>query len=284
MAVRKETFRWQLVANREVSGSPKVTKSSLAYQNYSKEPHDEALCYNQIMNKLISKKQIFTLILIALVLLIGILAFLYFNNNHESNSVNNIDDNGYNIEVKLVDALSSKSIANTGVNISSDNGIRCIVAGCDTNSQNWAGTSNENGLIFVSSKIINNTTTLTATGYGGGRDLGKDSDKTGNNWTLELDSDINTKDFSMRLKLVNSKTNDSLANVSMIITKDKKCVTVECNNYVFKGKTNNLGNIYHPSLPGLDDYLVVVDGYIPKIINPGWVNYRIIMDPYPLID
>ena len=28
VACRKETFRWQLVANREVSGSPEVTKSS----------------------------------------------------------------------------------------------------------------------------------------------------------------------------------------------------------------------------------------------------------------
>jgi hypothetical protein len=94
------------------------------------------------------------------------------------------------IKVKLLNALSKQAIANTDVNIYSDNGIRCITTPCDTDGQEWKGMLDNNGVIVIPMEIINEVTNIAATGYEAGRDLVKDSQKiSDNDWVMELVAD-----------------------------------------------------------------------------------------------
>ena len=45
------------------------------------------------------------------------------------------------MHVRLLDAATAKPIANTDVELWSDNGIRCIKAPCPTDGKQWKGTS-----------------------------------------------------------------------------------------------------------------------------------------------
>jgi hypothetical protein len=115
-----------------------------------------------------------TAVTILLVALISVLATLYLNRS---------------IELKLVDAYTGKVITNTGVEIYSDNGIRCTMAPCPTDSQDWNGESDSNGLINFPSKTINYSTIILVKGYGSG-DLNKDPEKSFDNWTIKLNQDL----------------------------------------------------------------------------------------------
>lgn|GEM_PF-7127311 len=95
------------------------------------------------------------------------------------------------LNIKLLDSVSKRPITDTDVNIYSDNGIRCITVPCNTEGQEWNGKSDDNGVITIPVKLVNTVTTLTATGYGSGKDLTKDSQKKSNSdWVLELDMDV----------------------------------------------------------------------------------------------
>ena len=184
------------------------------------------------------------------------------------------------IKVKLLDAFSGKKISLTDVRIYSDNGIRCVTTPCNTEGQEWIGKSDIDGVILVPLKIINEVTTITATGYKSGRDLNKDSEKINiNNWSIELDPDSKIDNFERRLKLIDSATGQALINTAVWIIKSQNCVPpVLCTDYVFSGTTNVFGNVYYPlSSLGIGDRWVFVNGHSPAKMPTGWINYKVIL-------
>ncbi len=129
-------------------------------------------------------KKVLVILLVGLLLGVGVGYFVF----GEKGAVP-VTQNGI-IKVKLLNALSKQAIANTDVNIYSDNGIRCITTPCDTDGQEWKGKSDNNGVIVIPMGIINEVTNIAATGYEAGRDLVKDSQKISNNdWVMELVAD-----------------------------------------------------------------------------------------------
>lgn len=61
---------------------------------------------------------------------------------------------GENIRLQLFDAWSGELIANTDINVESDNGIRCIKAPCPTNGKQWAGRSDGAGLVTIPKSVL----------------------------------------------------------------------------------------------------------------------------------
>lgn len=183
------------------------------------------------------------------------------------------------VKVKLVDAFSGNIIPDADVKIYSDNGVRCFTTPCNTEGQEWNGKSDGDGIVIVPKKVINEVTTITATGYGSGRDLNRYADKiTDSEWTIELDPDYKTDNFEKRLKLVDSISGEPLRDVSVWMTNNVSCHPPECSDYIFSGTTNALGNFYyHPSVIR-DNNWIYVDGYKPAIYRSGGANRTISLD------
>ena len=185
------------------------------------------------------------------------------------------------IQVKLIDAYSGQLISNVDVRIYSDNGIRCFTTPCNTEGQEWNGKTDSNGFISIPSKIINQSTGITAIGYKSGRDLGKDSEKiTKYDWLMELDPDSKIDNFERRFKLIDSQSQKPLTNISMWITNNQNCKPPQCSDYSFSGNTNLIGNIYFPisSISGKDNTWIFVNDYKPAKSPSGWVNFKVILE------
>ena len=182
------------------------------------------------------------------------------------------------IKVELLNAFSGQAISNTDVKIYSDNGIRCFTTPCNTEGQEWTGRSDSGGIISIPSKVINVVTTITATGYKSGRDLGKDSEKNDNNWLIELDSDSKIDNFERRLKFIDSQTQKPLSNTTLWITNNQNCRPPQCSDYCFTGITNDQGNIYYPISSIKNNSWVFVNNYKVIKFRTGWVNFKVILE------
>ena len=176
------------------------------------------------------------------------------------------------VRVRLLDAFSGKIISNSDVEVSSDNGIRCIQAPCPTNNKQWRGKSDANAYVVVPTNILQQNTSISTPAYGGGTDLISGSEKKGLDgaWVVELIPN-HTFDSSgpylHRLKLVDAKSNRPLMNTKVRVSFDE--------GESFEGRTNSLGYIFFPvaKAKGKDGW-VVVSGYGRTKINWGWVNYK----------
>ncbi len=94
------------------------------------------------------------------------------------------------IRVTVLDSASGKPVAAIEVRIHSDNGVRCITAPCPTNAMDWKGFTDAEGMFKLPKKILQQSTTITATGHSAGKDLGRDASKSKpDEWVIELDPD-----------------------------------------------------------------------------------------------
>ncbi len=187
-------------------------------------------------------------------------------------------------KVTLLDAYSGQQISNTAVTIYSDNGIRCIMAPCPTEEQEWTGKSDDQGVVSFPSGMINVNTHITAAGYRSGRNLGSDGEKISyTDRILELDPDSKTDNRERRFKLIDSQSKKSLANVSMWITNNQNCKPPHCSGYIFSGNTNSIGNIYFPIslVTSKGATWVFVDGYKPAKAPVGLSNFEVILEKEP---
>jgi hypothetical protein len=69
------------------------------------------------------------------------------------------------IELLVLDKSTDRPISNRATQIHSDNGVRCITTPCPTNSKNWQGKTNRQGIVSIPKQIIQSSTTLTMKGY-----------------------------------------------------------------------------------------------------------------------
>lgn len=173
------------------------------------------------------------------------------------------------VRVKLLDEFSGEVISNSDVEVSSDNGIRCIQPPCDTNPKQWRGRSDANGYVVVPTGILQQITSISTPSHRGGKDLvgGSEQDMNGA-WVVELIPN-HTYDFwpsSYRLKLIDAESSKPLINTQVDVSLAE--------GESFEGKTNSLGYIFFPvKKTGVDSW-VVVTGYRRAKIDWGWVNYK----------
>lgn len=76
------------------------------------------------------------------------------------------------LKLLVVSISTEKPIANRSVTINSDNGVRCVMAPCPTNSKQWQGRTNRQGLVVIPQKVIQQSTTIKIPGYMA-KDLGE---------------------------------------------------------------------------------------------------------------
>jgi hypothetical protein len=69
------------------------------------------------------------------------------------------------IKLLVMDKSTDRPLSNRSTQIHSDNGIRCITTPCPTNSKNWQGRTNHQGVVFIPQQIMQSSTTLTMKGY-----------------------------------------------------------------------------------------------------------------------
>jgi hypothetical protein len=69
------------------------------------------------------------------------------------------------LQLTVINKNTKKPIANRAVTVNSDNGIRCIKAPCPTNSMQWQGQTNRQGVVVIPHKVIQKSTTMTVPGY-----------------------------------------------------------------------------------------------------------------------
>ncbi len=69
------------------------------------------------------------------------------------------------VSIKLIDASTKRIIANTAVEVRSNNGIICKRAPCPNNSLTWKGVSGADGLARIPSCVIQYSTTLIVADY-----------------------------------------------------------------------------------------------------------------------
>jgi hypothetical protein len=77
------------------------------------------------------------------------------------------------IELLILDRATYKPIVNRSTQIYSNNGIRCVTTPCPTNTKNWEGATDRQGVVLIPKQVIQSSTTLTLNGYAAA-DLGKD--------------------------------------------------------------------------------------------------------------
>lgn len=228
--------------------------------------------------KLTGSYKVFFVALVSLLLILGVAYTNHRYGNLLTDKLGQKSTSG-TVKVSLLDAFSGQVISNVAVRVYSDNGIRCFQAPCNTEVQEWHGRSDNNGFVFIPSKIINKVTTISATGYKAGRDLNKDSEKIADNyWVIELDPDSKIDNFERRLKLVDSQTQKPISNILVWITNSQNCQPPECADYSFGGETNKLGNVYYPASTIKDNSWILVKGYKSKRFPVGWVNFKVSLD------
>ncbi len=74
---------------------------------------------------------------------------------------------GDSVQVKLVDALDARPLANAEVQLSSDNGIRCVRAPCPTASRSWQGRTDAGGRVTIPTNVLQASSSVTAAGEEG---------------------------------------------------------------------------------------------------------------------
>lgn len=161
-----------------------------------------------------------------------------------------------NIKIQLLDVRTTKPIANSDVEVWSDNGVRCNVAPCPTNGKAWNGKSDARGHVVIPRSFIQETTVLSTPGHDGkSLELAAGSPPT---LVVELvPKDPNNTGLPERaFKLFDAATNKPLDGVG---------ARVELGSTErLETKTNALGYIFIPlekAMPVLDDTWVVASGH-----------------------
>ena len=184
---------------------------------------------------------------------------------------------GDSVRVQFLDATSAQPIANTDIELWSDNGIRCIQAPCPTNGKQWKGRSDAFGRMVIPKSALNTTTTLKSAIYHG--DLVQDaSPNGGGTWAIELFAEEAGVPGPHPLKLIDARTHKAIANTP---------VRIETRDSHGPGSTqsvssNALGYIFVPfqmAVKGAENSWVVTSGYRDAHIDFAWARRRMSLTP-----
>ncbi len=181
--------------------------------------------------------------------------------------------NGETVRVKLLDAVSGEVIANSEVNVQSDNGIRCVRPPCPTNHRSWKGTTDDRGYVLVPKGMVQQVTRINTPSHEEGRDLVRDAKQNAAGfWIAELlpnhifDGPILG---SRAIKLIDAQTKRAIANRTARITLGET-ETIEL-------KTNVLGYIFIPLEKAAEDTWVTIPGYRRSKIDFAAARYKTIL-------
>ena len=124
---------------------------------------------------------------------------------------------GDTVRVRLLDAHSGAAIANTGVAVSSDNGIRCVTAPCPTNALGWTGKTDAMGTVVVPSNVLQASTRITTAAHVLAS-LIDEAEENNGIWVVELVPKdlIDSSDRVVHaFKLIDASTNNAIANAEL---------------------------------------------------------------------
>jgi hypothetical protein len=192
----------------------------------------------------------------------------------ESESI--LHASGESVDVRLLDAATAKPIANTAVEVQSDNGIRCIKAPCPTDAKQWKGTSDANGRVTIPRSALNTTANIKTAGYDGDLVGDATSDATGV-WSVDLFSDGCADKCPHPLKLHDARSHEPIANALVLIE-----VRGDTTHEVASATSNALGYVFVPFVimaKGVEDSWVIVEGYRDAKIDFAAARQKILLEP-----
>lgn len=179
---------------------------------------------------------------------------------------------GATVKVQLLDAFSGQVIANSAVEVSSDNGIRCETPPCPTDDKQWRGKSDAAGFTLIPTSVLQFETTIKTPAHHG--NLVEDSEKAaGDFWLAELlparlDG---ASELGLRpIKLIDAHSSRPLANLPVLIEFGKTSN--------FKTQTNALGTLFIPfekALPAFEDTWAVLAGYRRTHLDFAWARRKV---------
>jgi hypothetical protein len=183
---------------------------------------------------------------------------------------------GESVDVRLLDAATAKPIANTAVEVQSDNGIRCIKAPCPTDEKQWNGTSDADGRVTIPRSALNTTANIKTAGYDGDLVGDATSDAKGV-WSVDLFSDGCANLCPHPLKLHDARSHEPIAN-ALVLIEIRSATTHD----VASATSNALGYVFVPFVimaKGMDDSWVIVEGYRDAKIDFAAARRKIMLEP-----
>jgi hypothetical protein len=179
---------------------------------------------------------------------------------------------GESVRVQLLDVASGRPIANAEVEVSSDNGVRCVQPPCPTNSQQWTGRSDASGQVVIPKTALQAVTTVKTPGHDG--DLIEDSEPAGDGgWAAEL-FPRDTSDTAPRpIKLIDARNGKAIAKAPVRMefrATDGRWDSVTTTS-------NELGYVFVPFrvvMTAAEQSWVVVPGYRRTQVDFAWARRR----------
>jgi hypothetical protein len=97
-----------------------------------------------------------------------------------------LQDKSKTVRVKFL-SPDGKPVTNITISLHSDNGLRCVTTPCPTNSKDWNGKSNAQGIVNIPKSFLQKSTTVWTKTYPNGTDLIAQAKKGANGvWTVKL--------------------------------------------------------------------------------------------------
>jgi hypothetical protein len=183
---------------------------------------------------------------------------------------------GDSVRIGLLDAVSGRPIANTDVELWSDNGVRCVQAPCPTNGQEWAGRSDASGQVVIPTSAVQAVTAVKTPGHEG--DLIGDSEPAdGGGWTTVLFPRDSSGSAPRPVKLIDGRSGRPIANVAVRV----EFQTDAGKRDSVKTATNALGYIFVPFevvVAAAEHTWVVVPAYRRTQLDFAWARRKTKLD------
>ena len=183
---------------------------------------------------------------------------------------------GDSVHVRMLDAATAKPIANTDVEMFSDNGIRCIKAPCPTDGKHWKGTSDADGRVTIPKSALNTTANIKTATYDGDLVGDATSDSKGG-WNIELFAEQCADLCPHAIKLLDARTGEPIANKSALIE-----IRSGDAHDVASVTSNALGYVLVPFTivaKGAESSWIVVDGYRDAKLDFAAVRRKLKLEP-----
>ena len=187
-----------------------------------------------------------------------------------------LDSVGDSVHVRLLDASTVLPIANSVVELTSDNGIRCIKAPCPTDGKQWKGASDANGHVVIPKSALNSVATIKSVAYQG--DLLNDATPGAKGeWNVELFSEESGDPGPHPLKLIDASTHAAIANAKVRIETRHAGGATDTVSVT----TNALGWLFVPFrvvTKDAENSWLVVPAYQPARIDFSWARRKMLLD------
>jgi hypothetical protein len=179
---------------------------------------------------------------------------------------------GETVRVRLLDASSGRPIANADVELSSDNGIRCVQAPCPTNGKEWRGRSDAAGQVMIPTSTLQAVTSITTPGHHG--DLIEDSEPADSGgWVAELFPRDYAESDTHPVKLIDSRSNKAIVDAPVLVEFRTNAGKLDS----LRTATNALGYIFVPFRVvalAAEHTWVVVPGYRRAGLDFAWARRK----------